>query len=122
MRDFRKYNVWSIGHELVIDVYSLTRNFPASEMYGITSQIRRASVSIPTNIAEGCGRVTDSEFARFIHISLGSAHEVEYLLQLSKDLNYLSEESYLFLNEKVNLIKRKLYHLEKSIKEKKPMA
>jgi len=118
MRDFRKYEVWRISHELVLEVYSLTGNFPANEMYGITSQIRRASVSIPTNIAEGCGRTTDTEFARFIHISLGSGHEVEYLLQLSKDLKYLSEADYFNLNEKVNLIKRKLYHLEKTIKEK----
>ena len=118
MRDFRKYEVWRISHELVLDVYTKTRGFPPSETYGVTSQIRRASVSIPTNLAEGCGRTTDSEFARFIHISLGSAHEVEYLLQLSKDLQYLSETDYFPLNERVNLIKRMLYHLEKSITKK----
>jgi four helix bundle protein len=118
MRDFRKYEVWRISHEFVLDVYALTRKFPQNETYGITSQIRRASVSIPTNIAEGCGRTTDSEFARFIHISLGSGHEVEYLLQLSKDLKYLSEFDYSSLNERVNLIKRMLYHLEKSITKK----
>ncbi|HWV29664.1 MAG TPA: four helix bundle protein [Dyadobacter sp.] len=118
MRDFRKYEVWRISHEFVLDVYTKTRKFPPNEMYGVTSQIRRASVSIPTNLAEGCGRTTDSEFARFIHISLGSAHEVEYLLQLSKDLEYLSETDYLSLNERINLIKRMLYNLEKSITKK----
>jgi four helix bundle protein len=75
-------------------------------------------VSIPTNLAEGYGRTTDTEFARFIHISLGSAHEVEYLLQLSKDLKYLPEAEYSALNERVNLIKRMLYNLEKSITQK----
>ncbi|MGG7666080.1 four helix bundle protein [Dyadobacter sp. BHUBP1] len=121
MRDFRKYEVWRISHEFVLDVYIKTRTFPANETYGVTSQIRRASVSIPTNLAEGCGRTTDLEFARFIHISLGSAHEVEYLLQLSKDLEYLSDADYSLLNERINLIKRMLYNLEKSI-TKKPKA
>ena len=115
MRDFKKYEVWKIGHEFVMEVYSLTHNFPKGEQYGITSQIRQASVSIPTNIAEGCGRKTDPEFARFIHISLGSAHEVEYLLMLSRDLTYLQEADYLLLDQKINMIKRKLYHLEKTI-------
>lgn len=118
MRDFRKYEVWRIGHEFVLDVYTKTRSFPPNESYGVTSQIRRASVSIPTNLAEGCGRTTDTEFARFIHISLGSAHEVEYLLQLSKDLKYLSETDYSSLDERINLIERMLYNLEKSITKK----
>lgn len=121
MRDFRKYEVWRISHGFVLDVYNKTLRFPQNETYGVTSQIRRASVSVPTNLAEGCGRTTDSEFARFIHISLGSAHEVEYLLQLSKDLGYLSETDYLSLNERINLIKKMLYNLEKSI-TKKPKA
>nr|WP_295929319.1 four helix bundle protein [uncultured Dyadobacter sp.] len=118
MRDFRRYDVWRISHEFVLEVYTLTRQFPSNETYGITSHIRRASVSIPTNFCEGCGRATDSEFARFIHISSGSAHEVEYLLQLSKDLEYLPETDYLLLDEKINLVKRMLYNLEKSITQK----
>ncbi|KAA0990792.1 four helix bundle protein [Dyadobacter aurulentus] len=84
MRDFKKYEVWKIGHEFVMEV-------------------------------EGCGRKTDPEFARFIHISLGSAHEVEYLLMLCRDLTYLHETDYLLLDQKINMIKRKLYHLEKTI-------
>lgn len=115
MRDFRKYDVWKLGHELVLEVYSITSRFPGNEQFGIVSQIRRAVVSVPTNIAEGCGRKTDTEFVRFIHIALGSAHEVEYLFQLSHDLKYIDEATYASLNEKVNIIKRKLYHLEKSI-------
>jgi four helix bundle protein len=93
MRDFRKYDVWKIAHELVLEVYTISKKFPNTEVYGITSQLRRSSVSVPTNISEGCGRSTDKEFARFLHIALGSAHEVEYLLQLSHDLSFISEIS-----------------------------
>jgi four helix bundle protein len=115
MRDFRKYNVWKLGHEIVLAIYQVTQNFPIHEIYGITNQLRRASVSIPTNISEGCGRNSDAEFSRFIHIALGSASEVEYLIQLSLDLKYLKENSYQELNDKINLIKKKLYHLNKSL-------
>ena len=118
MRDFRKYEVWKISHELVLEIYTISNSFPKAEQYGIVSQIRRASASIPTNIAEGCGRKSDAEFARFLHISLGSAHEVEYLLQLCYDLKLLLDDEYLSANEKVNLVKRKLFHLEKSIIQK----
>jgi four helix bundle protein len=115
MRDFRKYDVWKIAHELVLEVYTISKKFPNTEVYGITSQLRRSSVSVPTNISEGCGRSTDKEFARFLHIALGSAHEVEYLLQLSHDLSFISEIEYQDLNEKVNLVKRKLFHLETKV-------
>jgi four helix bundle protein len=115
MRDFRKYDVWKIAHELVLEVYTISKKFPNTEIYGITSQLRRSSVSVPTNISEGCGRSTDKEFARFLHIALGSAHEVEYLLQLSYDLSFISEIEYQGLNEKVNLVKRKLFHLETKV-------
>jgi four helix bundle protein len=115
MRDFRKYDVWKLGHEIVLDIYQITQNFPTHEIYGITNQLRRASVSIPTNISEGCGRNSDAEFSRFIHIALGSASEVEYLIQLSLDLKYLKENFYQELNDKINLIKKKLYHLNKSL-------
>jgi four helix bundle protein len=117
MRDFRKYEVWRLSHELVLEVYSLSKSFPNSEMYGITSQLRRASVSIPTNISEGCGRSTDKEFVRYIHIALGSAHEVEYLSQLSFDLQFFEEGLYEALNQKINTVKRKLFQLEKKINE-----
>ena len=118
MRDFRKYEVWKLSHELVLEIYTVTKNFPQHEMYGITNQIRRAAASVPTNISEGCGRSSDAEFSRFIHIALGSANEVEYLIQLAYDLNYLEEKFYQNLSEKVNLIKMKLYHLNKSLQTK----
>ena len=116
MRDFRKYEVWKLAHDFVINIYKTSGHFPKTEMYGLTSQIRRAASSIPINFSEGCGRNTDTEFVRFIHIALGSAHEVEYILQLCYDLKYLNEDNYSELNTKVNLIKRMLFSLEQKIK------
>lgn len=77
--------------------------------------MKRAAVSVPTNISEGCGRNTDAEFARFIHIAAGSANETEYLVQLSFDLKFLDEDYYRDLTEKINLVKKKLFHLNKSL-------
>jgi len=118
MRDFRKYEVWQISHSLVLEIYSQTINFPKTEQYGIVSQLNRASVSIPTNISEGCGRNSDAEFHRFVQISLGLAHEVEYLLQLSFDLKFIDSENYQSLDAKINLIKQKLYHLAQKLNSK----
>jgi four helix bundle protein len=97
MQDFRKLKVWKQSHELTLDIYKLTVNFPQCELYGLTSQIRRASASIPANIAEGCCRGSDLDFARFLHISMGSASELDYHLLLAHDLNYLQESAYLNL-------------------------
>lgn len=115
MRDYKKYDTWKIAHELVKEIYVISENFPKSELFGLTSQIRRASVSIPTNIAEGCGRSTDKEFARFLEISLGSTNETEYLLLLSCDLGFTSEENLLSLNPKLNLIRQKIIQLRKKL-------
>ena len=79
MRNYRKYEVWEIGHKLTKEIYLLTSKFPKEEIYGLTSQIRRASVSIPTNIAEGCGRLTDKEFGRFIDISIGWMKHIYFI-------------------------------------------
>jgi four helix bundle protein len=89
MRDFKKYDIWQLSHELTLEVYKITSIFPKEELFGLTSQIRRAVSSIPTNISEGCGRNSDKEFNQFLNIALGSASETEYLLTLSKDLNYI---------------------------------
>lgn len=115
MRDYKKYDTWKIAHELVKEIYIISENFPKSELFGLTSQIRRASVSIPTNIAEGCGRSTDKEFARFIEISIGSANETEYLLLLSCDLGFTSENQILNLNAKLNLTRQKIIQLRKKL-------
>ena len=94
MRDYRRLVVWSKAHALTLRMYGETSGFPRDEVYGLTSQIRRAVASIPANIAEGCGRDSDRELARFLLISMGSANETEYHLLLAKDLGYLSSDAY----------------------------
>jgi four helix bundle protein len=89
MKDFRKLDVWAKAHALTLAIYRVTAGFPTEERYGLTSQLRRAALSIPTNITEGCGRNTDAEFNRFLEIAMGSASETEYLLLLSFDLKYI---------------------------------
>src|SRR4051812_41600661 len=89
MGDFKKLRVWQRAHALTLSVYQCTRVFPDGERYGLTSQLRRAAASISANIAEGCGRGTDNELARYLRISLGSATELEYHLLLAKDIGLI---------------------------------
>lgn len=117
MRDFRKYKVWALGHELTLDVYRQTNSFPKEEVYGLTSHMRRASYSIPSNIAEGCGRESDAEFKRFLTISQGSASELEYFNILVKDLGIISESNFNNLDGKINKVKRSLHSLIKKLTE-----
>ncbi|MCH7802387.1 MAG: four helix bundle protein, partial [Chloroflexi bacterium] len=93
-RDFKGLQVWQKSHELATRMYKATTGFPGSEIYGLTSQIRRSAVSIPSNIAEGCGRGGEVELARFFQIAMGSASELEYQLILARDLQYLSHEDH----------------------------
>ena len=108
MRDFHNYKVWQRGHQFALDVYKQTKGFPKEEMFGMTFQLRRASTSIPINIAEGCGRRSDAEFAHFLNIAAGSTSEVEEELLLSFDLSFMNEESYQKLNKEVKEIKAML--------------
>ena len=94
MKDFRKQKVWQKAHDLALEVYRVTEAFPKREVFGLTSQIRRAGVSIPANIAEGCGQDTDADFARFLQIAMGSASELEYHLLLAHDLGFVSDPDY----------------------------
>ncbi len=94
MKDFKNLKVWEITHILALTIHKLTESFPKEEMYGLTNQIRRASISIPTNISEGCGRGSDADFKRFLQIAFGSACELDYLLFLSCELKYLSKIDY----------------------------
>ena len=80
MRDFRKLKVWENAHQNTLDIYKLTQKFPSEEKFGLISQIRRAAVSVPTNIVEGSSRRTEKDFAHFLQISIGSSSEVEYLI------------------------------------------
>jgi four helix bundle protein len=112
MRDFKKYDIWQLSHTFTLRIYSNTSLFPKDELYGITSQIRRASSSIPTNISEGCGRNSDKEFNQFLNIALGSASETEYSIILSRDLNYIDTEKFEILEKEINIIKSKIYKLK----------
>lgn len=108
MKDFKSLKAWGKAHELTLRIYNATKSFPKDELFGLTSQLRRAGASIPANIAEGCGRNGDAELARFLSIAAGSASEVEYHLLLAHDLNYLSHAEYEQLNEEINELKRML--------------
>ncbi len=108
MKNFRELKVWEKAHGLVLEVYRQTKEFPAAEIYGLTSQMRRAAASIPANIAEGCGRAGDAELARFLQIAAGSASELEYHLLLARDLDMMQEEIYKSLNSETTEIKRML--------------
>ncbi|MDP1547711.1 MAG: four helix bundle protein [Anaerolineales bacterium] len=108
MKDFRQLKVWEKAHQLALAVYKVTKSFPKEELYGLTSQIRRASMSIPTNIAEGCGQNTDAQLARFLQIAMGSASETEYQLLLARDLEFIPNEQYKKLNTDVTEVKRML--------------
>jgi four helix bundle protein len=108
MQDFRNLRVWQKAHAFVLSVYRWTGNFPQHELFGLRSQVRRATVSIPANIAEGCGRGTDPDFRRSVHIAFGSACEVEYFLLLAHDLGYLPSEDHVRLTDEVVEVKRML--------------
>jgi four helix bundle protein len=109
MRSFHDLKVWHKAHQLTLDVYSASRGFPQHELFGLTSQLRRAATSIPANIAEGCGRDTRRDLLRFLHIAGGSASELEYELLLARDLTLLDERSYQDLADKVTEVKRMLH-------------
>lgn len=111
MKDFHSLTVWQKSHQFTLDVYAITRNYPKDETFGLTSQIRRSSSSIATNIAEGCGRGSDADFARFLQMAMGSASESEYQILLSRDLNYIDDNTFKQMNDKVTEIKRMLSSL-----------
>lgn len=122
MQDFRKLSVWKKSHELTMEIYKVTQGYPNNEIYGLTSQLRRAASAIPTNIAEGCGRDSQLELRRFAYISMGSASEVEYLLQLSNDLYILNEQEYTRLNTDLIEIKKMLFSFIRSLSESDDMT
>ncbi len=121
MKDFRRLKVWEKAHQLALAIYKASARFPKEELYGLTSQIRRASMSIPTNIAEGCGRNTDAEFARFLQIAMGSACETEYQLLLSLDLGFVLQDEYKNLQDVLEEVKRMLSALLKTLRTNRRM-
>ena len=91
MRNHRDLQVWSKSYALALELYKVSRAFPKEELYGLTSQMRRAAVSVGANLAEGCGRRSNAEMGRFVRIAMGSAAELDHHLLLSKDLGFLSD-------------------------------
>ena len=111
MQNYKELKVWEKAHSFTLQVYEATRLFPKEEIYSLTNQLRRASSSIPANIAEGCGKSSQLEFAHYLNIALGSANESEYYLILSKDLKYLVEELFDRLFKNINEVKGMLISL-----------
>ena len=116
LKDFRDLKVWNKAYALSVAVYKATNGFPQSERYGLTSPLRRSSVSVPTNIAEGCGRSGDADFARFLHIAMGSASELECLLLLANELGYLENAKHNPLAEDVVQVKQMLVAFIRKLK------
>lgn len=116
MQNFRDLIVWQKAHKNVLLIYAQSKSFPKEELYGITSQLRRAAISIPTNIAEGTGKSTKKDFANYLQTALGSSQEVEYLLFLSFELNFLNDKVYKDINNINNEVKGMLISLIKKVR------
>ena len=116
MQSFRNLKVWEKAHALTLEIYRASMSFPKEELFGLTSQMRRASASVGANIAEGSCRKGDGEFGRFLHIAIGSASEVEYHLLLARDLKILRTQDYDRLSVEVVEIKRMLASLIRTMK------
>ncbi len=117
MRPHENLEVWKRAVEFVVTVYEKTKNFPTEEKFGLTSQIRRAAISIPTNIAEGAGRKSNKEFLNFLSIAQGSSSEVETELLIAAKIGYLDENSYLLLKEEIDNIGRMMIGLANHLKK-----
>ena len=115
MRDFRSLEVWRLAHALTLNVYRASASFPAEERFGLTSQLRRAAASVPTNLAEGCGRHGERELGRFLAIAGGSCSETEYLLQLAADLGFIERTAYDDLHRQTTAVKKMLGALHRRV-------
>ncbi len=119
MQRFTELKVWQRGHALVLNVYRMTTGFPQAERYGLQSQLRRAALSVPTNIAEGSKRLTPQEYARFLNIAEASLAETEYLLMVSRDLGYVTQEMAAKSFEEIAELSRMLHALRKKVEANK---
>lgn len=115
MRNFRNLSVWEKSHNLTLAIYKTTATFPKEELYGLTSQMRRSASSVPSNIAEGCGRSTQLQLAHFLNIASGSSSELEYQILLAKDLRFISEQIFKEQTSQVIEIKRMLTSLHQKV-------
>lgn len=116
MRDFHKLIIWQRSHQLTLAVYRISKLFPKEEIFGLTSQMRRAVSSIPTNIAEGCGRASNKDFAHFLQIAIGSATEVEYQLLLARDINYINDDDYQTLANETVVVRKMIIKYQSELK------
>ena len=112
MHNFKELKVWDLSRHFVKDIYLLTKKFPDDERFGLVQQIRRAVISIPSNIAEGSSRSSSKDFSRFLDIANGSAFEVETQLILSLDLKYISQDEFNLINEKLQLIEKMIFNFK----------
>ncbi len=119
MNNYKELNVWQKAIELVKEVYKLTNNFPINEQYGLTSQIRRAAVSIPSNIAEGAGRRSNKEFEHFLSISLGSCFELETQIIIGQELNYANSDNCDVTVKLITEVQKMIRGLQKSLQAQK---
>ena len=117
MQRFTDLKVWQRSHALALELYRHTKSFPGDERYGLTSQLRRAAASIPTNIAEGSKRQTGADYARFLNMAEGSAAEVEYQVILARDLGYLSTEAAEPLLTEIRGTARMLFALRRKVEQ-----
>ncbi len=115
MHNFKELNSWKEAKDLSILIYKITSNFPSSEIYGITSQIKRAVISIPSNIAEGAGRNSNKDFSRFIAIALGSTFELETQLIIASELDFIENGTFKELVLKLNKIQKMLINFQKHL-------
>ena len=115
MNYFKELKVWQKAFDLVTEIYTKSQEFPKEELYGLTSQIRRSAVSIPSNIAEGCGRKTNKDFANFLGISLGSAFELETQLIIAKNLNFMNSDDFKILENEIHHIQNMIIKLQSTL-------
>ncbi|MDG4951481.1 four helix bundle protein [Weeksellaceae bacterium KMM 9724] len=118
MNDYQKLEVWQLSKDVCVKVYKLTENFPSKEIYGITNQIRRSSISIASNLAEGSGRRGKRDFLKFVGYAIGSANELETQLIISKELEFISHKDFEELIEELIIIKKMLFNLSKYLNSK----
>ena len=111
MQDYHQLKVWEVSHKFAVGIFRISRNFPKEELYGITSQVRRAAFSIPINIAEGCGRHTSKDFAHFLDMAMGSASEVEEELLILRDIEFLDMKTHAIQEENIKKIKKMIAKL-----------
>ncbi|MBS3124122.1 four helix bundle protein [Candidatus Woesearchaeota archaeon] len=118
--DYRKLQIYDLSYQLVLDIYKATDKFPESEHNNLSSQLRRAAVSMPLNIAEGSSRRSKKEFLNFLNYSFGSGKEIEVILQLSRDLGFLTSYEFEDLSQHLNLVMSKLFLFIRSVEERIP--